>query len=306
MDRKFISLVLIIATATGGGLWLFKKSDINMFKEETVAKNRKGQQIEQKMLTFTIDGRSTKGVKQWHLEGKSAEILGDEIHLNDLKAAAFGDVTVHLTSDKGVYRKDKGIVELIGNVVVKGDDGTVLRTQSASWSQTTKDIYTDDEIKIERPGMTARGKGGSANSDERRARLKKNIIVAMDPHTTVTCDGPLEVTYEDNQAIFYKNVEVVDKDGKMFADKLTVNFDRDSKKLAEVIAEGHVKVKRGKSYTLSEKAIYTDGTKSAQLLGRPQVIIDPTEIDDLNTLNSKGIGAGVNVSTTDPKVTSNK
>jgi lipopolysaccharide assembly outer membrane protein LptD (OstA) len=79
----------------------------------------------------------------------------------------------------------------------------------------------------------------------------------------------------------------------MFSDRLTVNFDRTSKKLAEVVAEGHVKVKRGRSYTLSEKAIYKDSTKSAQLLGRPQIIIDPQELDDLNAFQQAG---GVSVS----------
>ena len=64
--------------------------------------------LQQKVLSFSIDGRSPKGVKQWHLEGSSAELKEDDIHLNDLAAVAYGDdVTVNLTSDKGVYSRDK-------------------------------------------------------------------------------------------------------------------------------------------------------------------------------------------------------
>ncbi len=290
MDKKFIGIALVIVLSTGAGIWWFNRPEGSVLKNESAAKKDKKDQVEQKVLTFAIDGRSSKGVKQWHLEGISAEIRGDDIYLNKLKAAAYGDVTVNLTSNKGVYRKEKGIVELIGNVVVTGDDGTVLRTQSATWSQLTKEISTEDEVRIERQGMSARGKGASANSDERKAKLKKDVIVVMEPHTTVTCDGPLLVSYDENKAVFFKNVEVVDKDGKMYADKLTVNFDPNTKKMSEVVAEGHVKVKRGKSYTLSEKAVYKDSTKSAQLLGRPQVIIDPVELDDLNKFHSDKTG----------------
>ncbi|MDD4013280.1 MAG: LPS export ABC transporter periplasmic protein LptC [Candidatus Omnitrophica bacterium] len=248
-------------------------------------RSSEGAKAEHQVNSFSIDGRSSKGVKQWHIEGNTAEITGNgsEIHLNDLKVIAYGDdITVNLTSDRGVYRKDKSEVELIGNVDVKGDDGTTLRTESARWSQLTKEISTNDEVRIEREGMSAFGKGASANSDEQKASLMRDVIVAMKPHTTVTCDGPLEVSYGENRAVFHNNVVVVDKDGKMFSDKLTVNFDPDSKKLSEVVAEGRVKVKKGKSYTLSEKAIYRDSTKSAQLLGRPQIIIDPEEIGDLD------------------------
>lgn len=285
MIKRLLNIV-IVAGLVALGWMLWNK------KDDTSGGGKKGKtQVEQKMLSFTIDGRSSKGGRQWHLEGTSAEILGEEIHLNTLKAVVYGDdVTVNLTSDRGIYHKDKGEVELLGNVVVKGDDGTTLRTQSARWSQNTKQISTNDEVRIERQGMSARGKGGSANSDDKRAMLKKDIVVAMEPHTTVTCDGPLDVQYSDNKAIFYKNVVVVDKDGKMYADRLTVNFNPDTKKLSQVVAEGHVKVKKGKSYTLSNKAIYTDGTKSAVLIGNPQVVIDPDEIGDLENLNKAGIG----------------
>ena len=291
IGKKFVGIALVAVLTTGAGIWWFNKPEVSAIKEKDADKKSKNDQVEQKILTFTIDGRSSKGVKQWNLEGVSAEIKGDDIYLNKLKAAAYGDVTVNLTSNKGVYRKDKGIVELIGNVVVKGDDGTVLRTQSATWSQLTKEITTEDEVRIERQGMSARGKGASANSDERKAKLKKAVIVVMEPHTTVTCDGPLLVSYDENRAVFHNNVEVVDKDGKMYADKLTVSFDPGTKKLAEVVAEGHVKVKKGRSYTLSEKAIYKDSTKSAQLLGRPQVIIDPVELDGLNKFHSDKTGS---------------
>jgi len=216
-------------------------------------------------------------------------MVDDKIHLHDLKAVAYGDnATVNLTSDTGIYDKDKGEVILIGNVEVVSDNGFVLTTDKANWSQLTKEISTDSVVHINRQGMSAVGKGGMANSEEKKAVLHENVMVVMEPHTKVNCDGSLEVDYNENTAIFKKNVKVQDKDGKLFSDKLTVNFDPETQKLAQVVAEGNVKVKRGKSYTLSDKAIYTESTKSAKLLGKPRVIIDPEELSDMETFGTSG------------------
>ncbi len=248
-----------------------------------------GSDLEQKVLSFVIDGRSPKGAKQWHLEGNSAEIIGDDIYLNDLKAVAYGDDSkIDLTSDKGIYRKEKGEVELIGNVEVVSDDGAVLITESAKWSQLTKEISTADKVRVEREGMVAIGIGAVANSEEKWAVLKQNVEVVIEPNTIVTCDGSMEVRYDDNTAVFLENVKVTDKDGQMFADKLVVYFDRETQKLARVEAEGNVKVKRGDSYTISEKAIYTESTKSAKLIGKPRVIIAPEQLQEFQGTDIAG------------------
>jgi len=235
--------------------------------------------LEQKVTSFTIDGRSPKGVKQWHLEGNSAEIIDEDIHLDDLTAVAYGDdATVNLVSDSGIYRKEAGEVELIGNVKVTSDRGFKLTTERARWSQNTKEISTDVLVDIEHEGLAARGRGGMANSDERIAVLEKEVTVKVQPDTKVDCDGPMEVRYGDNVATFLNNVRVQDKDGRLASDKLTVEFDPETKKLARVTAEGNVRLKRGKSYTMSDKAVYTESTKTAQLLGNPRVVIAPEEL----------------------------
>ncbi|MEA3489729.1 MAG: LPS export ABC transporter periplasmic protein LptC [Candidatus Omnitrophota bacterium] len=245
--------------------------------------------LEQKIMSFTIDGRSSKGVKQWHLEGDAAEIIKDDIHLDNLVAVVYGEeATVNLTSDRGIYRKGKGEVELVGNVEAVSDSGFYLTTEKAKWSQETKEISTYEAVYVKDEGMTAVGKGGKANSDEKTAVLNKDVSVRIEPDTKVDCSGSLHIDYNRNIAIFHEDVVVEDKDGKLFADKLTVEFDPETRKLARVTAEGNVKVKRGNSYTISEKAIYTESTKSAQLLGKPRVIIDPAELTEFDNLGKGG------------------
>jgi LPS export ABC transporter protein LptC len=292
MKKALIFLVIIAATAI---FWIYRErygGKADSQKAVRTESPEKLQELDQKVLSFRIDGRSPKDAKQWHLEGNSAEIRGETIYLNDLKAIAYGEnVTANLTSDTGIYNKEKGEVELIGNVKVFTDDGFTLTTEQDKWSQMTKEIFTDNVVHITQEGMSAVGKGGTANSDEKTATLKEDVVVMMEPDTRVDCDGPLEVNYNENVAVFYENVKVEDKDGKLFADKLTVNFDPESKKLSQVTAEGNVKVKKGKSYTISEKAIYTESTKSAQLLGRPRVIIDPAELAQLDEMGKHGMMA---------------
>jgi|GEM_PF-645601 len=280
MRKRIVWAAVVIAA--GIAVWACRdryggKMDI----DRTTAEERPGDAagLEQKMLSFTVDGRSSKGVKQWHLEAGSAKIKGNEIHLNELGAVVLGDdAAVNLTSDKGIYDRDEGEVELIGSVTVVSDEGFTLTTDRANWSQAAKEISTDTIVRIEREGMTAVGKGGMANSDERKAVLKESVMVIMEPDTKINCDGPLEVSYNDNIAVFYNNVMVEDEDGTLLADKLTVEFDPETQELAQVTAEGNVKVKRGKSYTMSEKAIYSGSTGRAKLLGNPRVIIDSGEL----------------------------
>ncbi|MFH1836729.1 MAG: LPS export ABC transporter periplasmic protein LptC [Candidatus Omnitrophota bacterium] len=286
MVKKIVGIFLFLCLT----VIIFFRTDSH--KEENIEekaqaeeKKKTGTDLEQKVLSFSIDGRNPNGVRQWHLEGKSADIVGDDIYLDDMGAVAYGDNTVVvLTSDKGIYSKGRGEVELVGNVNVSSDDGLTLTTEKAKWSQNTKEISTDDMVNINRDGLNAVGKGGMANSDTMYAILRKDVTVEMKPDTTIICDGPLEIDYNAHVAVFKNNVKVEDKDGKLFSDMLTVEFDADTEKLTRVVAEGNVKTKKGRSYTISEKAIYTESTKSAKLLGRPRIIIDPEEIEKLEGL----------------------
>ena len=287
--KKIFKIAVIVLVVAGTGFYFFRPSRESVSGRGGVSSSGAGGGIAQDVTSFSIDGRSPKGVKQWHLDGDSAQIIGDDIHLKNLKAIAYGDeATVNLASDSGIYRKEKGEVELVGNVnVVSGTEFT-LTTDSAKWSQNTKEIFTDEVVHISREGMEAVGTGGSANSEEKWAKLNKDVTVKIEPNTTVKSTGPLEVRYNDNIAVFRDKVMVEDKDGRLFSDVLTVEFDPETQQLAQVIAEGNVKVKKGNSYTLSDKAIYSDSTKSAKLLGRPRIIIDPEELGDLDSMEIAG------------------
>lgn len=242
-------------------------------------------ELKQKVVTFAIDGKTSQGLKKWHLEGKAAEIIGEEIHLEDLMAEIIGDnFEAILTSDKGIYFKEAQEVELIGNVRVVSEDNGYLTTDRAKWSHTTKEVVTDADVTITRSGMQARGKGARANSEKKTAKLLKDVEVDLEPNTFISCDGPLEVSFDDSKAVFLNNVHVTDKEGELFSDKLTVNIDTETKKIAEVIAENNVKLKKGNSYTVCGKAKYIENTGTIQFLDRPRIVIAPEELQDTGFL----------------------
>ncbi|MBF0215595.1 MAG: LPS export ABC transporter periplasmic protein LptC [Candidatus Omnitrophica bacterium] len=281
---KFLRFLFLVALLCGAAYNYLLYNDFKLPGGDTSTGNSgKGQNeaLKQKVLTFSIDGKTNKGLKQWHLEGRAAEIIQDDIHLEELSAEIFGEeFKAHISSDSGIYRRNKEEVELIGNVQVKSEDGGSLSTSRAKWSHATKEITTDEDVLIVRSGMTAAGKGARANSETKEAVLFKDITVKMEPGTVIKCDGPLEVSFENYKAVFHDNVHVVDKDGDLFSDLLTVNIDTVTKKVSDVVAEGNVKLKRGKSYTLCGKATYNENTGTIQFLDKPRIVIDPEEIQE--------------------------
>jgi len=290
---RWLIFIVIVVVLTGVVLKRWNVKPEEHSKTASVNSPDGGEDIEQTVRSFSIDGRSSEGMNKWNLTGESAEIKEDEIHLYNLIANVFGEkATGEITSDKGIYRKTDGEVELLGNVEVVSDDGTTLETDRAVWSQLKKVVDTDSLVRISRSGMIAVGTGGNANSDAKIAILKKDVTVTMEPATVVDCDGILRVDYNKNTAIFFDNVRIKDKEGMLFADKLTIFFDPETQEFVRGEAEGNVKIKKGKSYTMSEKAIFTESTKHAELLGRPRVIIDPEELAELEKQEDSEFNTG--------------
>jgi len=96
----------------------------------------------------------------------------------------------------------------------------------------------------------------------------------------VTCDGPLEVQYENGMAIFHDNVHVNQNESELFADMAYVYFDAKTRSLTKVVAEGNVKVVRGKDVSYADKATYFADGKRVVLEGRPRLVIFPDKPTD--------------------------
>ncbi len=205
---------------------------------------KKNDTVQQKVLSFNLEGFSEKGAKQWDIQGDSAEVMQQDnrIILNNVVAKAYGEeAEATMKADKGVYDKAKNNVIMEDNVRV-----TILNADKLSEDYSTFP--------------------GSAPPESGQAPKKTGL-------TTITCDGEVVFNYEKNEAYFAKNVKVINEDGQIDADKITLYLDVKSKKIKEVVAEGNVKITRDKNVTFSGKATYIESEKKVVLSGRPKLVI---------------------------------
>jgi lipopolysaccharide export system protein LptA len=107
---------------------------------------------------------------------------------------------------------------------------------------------------------------------------------------TVTCDGPLEIDYDKNIAVFKNNVVVERADSTIYSDTMDVYFLASNDKAAEentpgfmgskidrIVAKGNVRVEKGDNVSYSQEAIYSTADKKLVLTGRPKLIINQAQ-----------------------------
>ena len=268
--------------------------------------------MDQKILSFKLANHSETGSKKWVLKGDSANILSDVIFLTNIRAKTFDEPQINLTSVEGTYDRKSRVVTLIKDVELITSDDLKLTTDLVTWDGETDIISTPKLVKIERADVITTGTGAKALPQMKKIMLNKDVKVVLlkdamsgaplasqdipaqdgeEYKVTITCRGPLEIDYEKNIAVFNEAVEVDDKRGKIFADRMDAYLDPVSKSIVKVIAEGGVKVIRGKDSTYSERAIYTTADQRIVLLGKPRIFIHADkEIEKIEKGFSKGTG----------------
>lgn len=203
--------------------------------------------VQQKMLSFNLEGLGEKGDKKWEVKGESAEVISEnEIKLNNIVAKSYGDEALAtITAEKGIYDKIKNNVRLEENV-----EATIENIQSFARSR-----------------MGLPGQAASPNPERDDINSKKKT------KTVITCEGEVQFDYEKNFACFDKNVKVTSDDGNIDADKITIHLEPGTKKINDIVAEGNVKIQRGENVTYSEKATYIEADKKVILTGSPRLVI---------------------------------
>lgn len=243
---------------------------------------------QQKMLDFSLVGYTQKGKKSWEVMGKSADIFSDIVRLTSVNANVYGEEeNINLVGDKGAYDKTSGKMHLQDNVIITTQSGGRLITDSLDWDRASQRVTTSDMVNIEKQNLKVQAKGldGQPNlkkvflKDDVQVELKEEQVVgdgalANKEPTVINCDGPLEIDYEKEIAIFNNNVKVNQKEqGDMYADKMEAYFDFKNKKILRMKSIGNVKIVKGENTSYSEEAEYSAVTKKMVLTGRPRLVI---------------------------------
>jgi len=250
----------------------------------------------QQMQDFNIVGYGTAGQKTWEVQGANMDMNGDDVKISDITAHLYGaKENMVLTADKGHFDKGTGVVHLQDHVKAVTDSGAQLKTDTLDWSQKEQVITTNDRVNITKDNMTAEGKGIQAKPDFKIAKLEKDVTLTVEKQKeakkdsnkegsfqmgkmVITCDGPMELNYEKQYAVFEKNVKVEGDaaQGTMTADKMTLRFNTETKQIERMEAQGNVKIVRGENTSSSDGAVFTASDKTLLLTGRPKLVLFST------------------------------
>jgi len=237
--RYLVTIVMILALAASG----CGKKEFPKPKAAATQKDEK-EGVQQKVLSFNLEGLSDSGQKKWDVRGKSAETVSPtQMKLNDIVAKAYSDDSeATITARDGIYDKEKNSVVLENDVKAtiisaNGFDGGAMGSPAAGSGRPEKD----------------------PNSKKRK--------------TTIVCDGEVEFNYKNNQVYFFKNVKVSSEDGDIDADKITVHLDPVTRRVKEIVAEGNVKIMQGENVTYSDRAVYVESERKILLTGKPRLVI---------------------------------
>ena len=265
--------------------------------------NIRGQEAEQNLADFNLSGFSDKGKKSWEISGKSADIFSEIVKIKDLTARLYRDEEdVQLQAKEADFNKTSGFLNLKNDVLITTTKGATLTTDTLNWDRTQQIISTKDRVDIQRDNIIASALGAFAQTDLKKVNLEKAVSVQINPKDsdvsnlesnkiTITCDGPMEIDYDKNNAIFYNNVKVVKEDIQIYSDRLEVYFSKETIKTGQttnpetqiknIIASGNVRIIRGDNVSFSQEAIYEPQDKKIILKGSPRLIIYPKE-EELN------------------------
>lgn len=238
------------------------------------------EESDQKILGFTLSNFGENNQKTWDLAGDKLEVFGNIIQLSNIKANLYGkQEDMVLTADSGTFDRLEGKMHLQDNVVIVSETGAKMMTDTLDWLQKNQVVTTEDKVNIYKNNIQAEGVGAVGKTDLKQVSLNKDVQVNINSdsegkmkQTTITCDGPLNIDYQKQEAVFNNNVKAYDGESELYADKMTGYFDKDTKKIVKIIAEGNVKIVRGQDTSYSDRAIYDAQNQKITLEGRPKLV----------------------------------
>lgn len=241
-------------------------------------------QEEKEILDFNIASYTKEG-RSWELKGRSADIFEDTVKLKDLEANFYETEKITLTSKEGTFDRRNNLIHLEKDVKLVTETGLNLETDSLNYDVTQKMMRSLDSVNIQRENLSLKGNSLEAKPDLRLAEIKKDIVLEIErPNPEerkiqITCDGPLEINYEERVAVFTNNVKVETAEGEIASDTMEVYFDiletKDigSWKIDRIKAIGNVRITREKNISFSQEAVYLTKEKKITLIGKPKLVI---------------------------------
>ena len=252
----------------------------------------------QQMSGFTLTGYRPDGSRQWVLNGEGASV--DDNIVTILRPDAIGydpQRTAYLTAGAAEVNQTNRHVRMEHEVTIHTADGLWLTTQVLHWLPDDNRVATDLPVRIETDHMLLRGRGLNGFTQLKHATIEKHIELVLNPsdhdrpaptdlpagkagtgkQVTITCDGPLVFDYENNIATFEENVHVQDPGGDLYSDKLVAYMGDTTHTIRYAEAIGRVRILQNQNTALSERAVYEPAIGKITLVGRPSLVVYPSQ-----------------------------
>jgi len=169
MDKKVIFSILL------AGLSLIFSCKVESPRKFQTPTTYPDQVVENTTMFFTVNGIRSAEIKVTHLEKYEREDLsrGKGIYADIYDRE--GKHVSTLQADSGWIREKRQELMVMGNVVVKTDQGMILETQSLSWNPRINKVTTEDFVKITKGKDVITGYGLEADQGLQQFRIKKEV-----------------------------------------------------------------------------------------------------------------------------------
>jgi len=256
---------------------------------------------DQQLSAFTLTSHNADGAKRWELSGQGASVNGNIVTILHPDGVGYDQArTAYLRASAAQVNQTNRHVLLEHDVTIHTSDGLWLTSPVLHWIPDENLMATDNPVRIETDHMLVHGRGAKGFTQLKQAVLFHDIEMVLNPgdhepgmtvgkHVTITCDGPLTFDYERNVATFEQNVHVQDPNGDIYSDKLIAYLDQASHTVRYAEAVGRVRIVQHQNTAHSERAIYEPAVGKITLVGKPSLVVYPSEQGGSSTLPFSGL-----------------
>ena len=263
------------------------------------------------MSSFTLTGYAVDGSKRWQLQGTGASSDSALVTILHPDGVGYDAArTAYLSASVAQVNQTNRHVRLEHDVRIHTSDGLWFFAPVLHWIPDRDEMATDTPVRIETDHMLLRGRGAQGLTQLKRVTILDDIEVVLNPRdgdpsapggpdssavkagagsgsaavkggaaqqVTITCDGPLVFDYEHNVATFEQHVHVRDPSGDIYSDKLIAYFDGATRTIRYAEAIGQVRILQHQNTALSDRAMYEPGIGKITLVGKPSLLVYPSE-----------------------------
>ena len=186
--------LLLAALVGAGGCARDESGDITQGQTEPLP--------DQEISDFKIT-ETSMGKKDWTMEAEKAYIYEKRniLEARVVEVTFFGEdgmVRSVLNADFGKLNRNSGDMEARGNVEVTGSDGVVLETHSLVWESGTRQIVSEDSVKVIRNEDVLTGWGFKGDPDLGSFSILRDMKATIKARQDVSEGGQANASSTEN------------------------------------------------------------------------------------------------------------